>query len=312
MNYKYIVYKTTNLINGKIYVGVHRTNVDVFDGYIGHGVTNRDKKKTVLIGFPAAVRKYGYKNFKRETLFEYEDTEEGRKQAYQKEEEIVNLDFVKSSKTYNLTIGGSGGLRYILEKKIAQYKLDGTFIRYWNSIKEASESLNINAGNISACALGKYHHAGNYQWRYYKDSDENIEEAVLKEKTVYQFDLAGNLIKVWKSASEAAKQFPNPKSARSAICQVCNKTRTSANGYYWSFKKSFDYVEYTNNKKAVAAYDDDGNFVMSFDSAADAAKYFGCNNSGNLCGCLKGKHKHFKGYRWKYFYGNTNNIPPLK
>jgi hypothetical protein len=79
MNYKYIVYKTTNLINGKIYVGVHRTNVDVFDGYIGHGVTHKDKKKTVLIGFPAAVRKYGYKNFKRETLFEYEDSEEGRK-----------------------------------------------------------------------------------------------------------------------------------------------------------------------------------------------------------------------------------------
>lgn len=33
----YIVYKTTNLINGKIYVGVHRTNPDIFDGYIGCG-----------------------------------------------------------------------------------------------------------------------------------------------------------------------------------------------------------------------------------------------------------------------------------
>ena len=32
---KYIVYKTTNLINNKIYVGVHRTNPDIFDGYKG-------------------------------------------------------------------------------------------------------------------------------------------------------------------------------------------------------------------------------------------------------------------------------------
>lgn len=35
---KYIVYKTTNLINNFIYVGVHKTTTpDVFDGYLGCG-----------------------------------------------------------------------------------------------------------------------------------------------------------------------------------------------------------------------------------------------------------------------------------
>jgi hypothetical protein len=38
---KYIVYKTTNLINDKIYVGVHGTNPDIFDGYIGGGMYNK-------------------------------------------------------------------------------------------------------------------------------------------------------------------------------------------------------------------------------------------------------------------------------
>ncbi len=47
----YIVYKTTNKINGKIYVGVHRTNPDIFDGYIGCGVSHKDKKKKNLKGF---------------------------------------------------------------------------------------------------------------------------------------------------------------------------------------------------------------------------------------------------------------------
>lgn len=42
---KYIVYKTTNLINNKIYVGVHRTNPDINDGYIGCGVTKKTKRK---------------------------------------------------------------------------------------------------------------------------------------------------------------------------------------------------------------------------------------------------------------------------
>jgi hypothetical protein len=36
---KYIVYKTTNLINNYIYIGVHGTeDPNIFDGYIGCGV----------------------------------------------------------------------------------------------------------------------------------------------------------------------------------------------------------------------------------------------------------------------------------
>ena len=38
MEIKYIVYITINLCNGKLYIGVHKTNPDVFDGYIGNGI----------------------------------------------------------------------------------------------------------------------------------------------------------------------------------------------------------------------------------------------------------------------------------
>lgn len=87
----YIVYETTNLINGKVYVGVHKTkdpNID--DGYRGCGVTKKDQKKNVKIGFPAAVHKYGYENFVRKVLFIYPYTKEGFIAAYDKEAEIVN------------------------------------------------------------------------------------------------------------------------------------------------------------------------------------------------------------------------------
>ena len=60
----YIVYKTTNKINGKIYVGVHRTNPETFDGYIGCGIY-RENQATKDYVLHKAVRKYGYKNFKR-------------------------------------------------------------------------------------------------------------------------------------------------------------------------------------------------------------------------------------------------------
>lgn len=87
IEYEYIVYKTTNLINNKIYIGVHRTIKNVKDKYIGQGITGKVKKGKC---FAAAVAKYGYENFKRETLFTYPDTEAGKLQAYKKEAELVN------------------------------------------------------------------------------------------------------------------------------------------------------------------------------------------------------------------------------
>lgn len=300
----YIVYKTTNLINGKIYVGVHRTNPDIFDGYIGCGVTKKDKK-TKTKGFPKAVLKYGYENFKRETLFIYPDTEQGMLNAYNKEAEIVNLEFVKSKKTYNLTLGGKFTVYYSNKKEIAQYNLNGEFIRTWESIKEAEEALNLNS--ISANLIGKTKYCGNYQWKYYLGNDSDIEPVIPKEKTVYQFDLQGNLLKVWKSITEASKQF-NKNSARVAISNNCLNKTHQAFGYYWSFKSKFNY---SPKGVAVAKYNDEGLFIESYTSIKEAAIQNNIKNPSNINAAISGKQKRCGGFRWRYFYGNKINIKPL-
>lgn len=63
----FIVYKTTNLLNGRFYVGVHGTkDSNKFDGYFGSG-------KILQI----ALKRYGKENFIRETLVEcYENEDE--------------------------------------------------------------------------------------------------------------------------------------------------------------------------------------------------------------------------------------------
>lgn len=304
---KYIVYKTTNLINGKIYVGVHRTNPDIFDGYIGCGVTKKDQKKKSK-GFPKAVLKYGYENFKRETLFEYPDTVEGMFAAYKKEEEIVNLEFIKSPKTYNLALGGKFNPFNTIRKEIVQYTLDGKFIRTWSSIREAEENLNLNS--ISAAVTGKAKYCGNFQWKYYDENNflETIPPVETKEKTVYQFDLQGNLLKVWKSVTEASQNFDNQHSARVAICNVCNNITRQAYGYYWSFKNKFNYIAYGT---AVAKYNDSGEFIESYSTIKEAAIKNNIKTPTNICHAISGKQKRCGGFRWRYFYGNKSNIKPL-
>lgn len=89
----FIVYKTTNLINSKIYIGVHKV-VTPDDTYLGSGKLIKK-----------AIKKYGKNNFKRETLYTYSTLDE----ALLKENEIVNEEFINSSNTYNMALGGGCG-----------------------------------------------------------------------------------------------------------------------------------------------------------------------------------------------------------
>ena len=70
----YIIYKTTNLINNKNYIGMHSTN-NLDDNYLGSG-------KLLL----QDIKKYGKHNFKREVL-EILNSEE---EMIKREIEIVN------------------------------------------------------------------------------------------------------------------------------------------------------------------------------------------------------------------------------
>lgn len=92
MKFYHYLYQTTNLLNNKIYIGVHSTkNLD--DGYIGSGIS-----------MLYSIKKYGKENFKKEILG-YFDT---RELLFEAELKIVNQEFVERLDTYNIQVGGGG------------------------------------------------------------------------------------------------------------------------------------------------------------------------------------------------------------
>jgi len=96
MKETWILYQTTNKVNEKIYVGVHKLSDKKYSQYyLGSG---RNMK--------AALKKYGRANFIRVTLAEFSCAED----AYAAEAEMVNEEFIKRKDTYNLKTGGEGGL----------------------------------------------------------------------------------------------------------------------------------------------------------------------------------------------------------
>lgn len=90
--YHYI-YKTTNLINQKYYVGMHSTN-NLDDGYIGSGTR-----------LWRSIQHYRRENFNVEILEFLPD----RKSLKEREAEIVNLVLLKDPLCMNICTGGYGG-----------------------------------------------------------------------------------------------------------------------------------------------------------------------------------------------------------
>lgn len=98
----YTIYQITNLINNKIYIGLHKTrNLD--DGYMGSGK---------LIRF--AIKEHGIENFAKEILFVFDNP----KEMIDKEIELVTKSFCLREDTYNLALGGGDGFSYVNDGSI--------------------------------------------------------------------------------------------------------------------------------------------------------------------------------------------------
>lgn len=101
----HIVYLTTNLVNGKMYVGKQST-FNPYDNYIGSGHNIK-----------RAIKKYGKDNFKKTILHFCLSKEDS---AYW-ESVIVDQSFIDRKDTYNIAKGGNGGntiAGYTPEQKI--------------------------------------------------------------------------------------------------------------------------------------------------------------------------------------------------
>ena len=102
----FIIYQITNLVNKMIYVGKYGTTTP----YDMKNYWGSSKWLT------ASIKKHGRENFNRETLFEFNTEDE----AYAKEAEIVDLEFVAREDTYNICTGGKGGWEHAESSKKKQ------------------------------------------------------------------------------------------------------------------------------------------------------------------------------------------------
>lgn len=130
----YYVYKTTNIVNNKIYVGVHKSDNIQSDQYLGSGDQLR-----------LSIAKYGRQKFNRQILYQFGTKEE----AYAMEKLIVDKQFVKRKDTYNIRLGGQGGFGHmqgsicVKDKQGNIFRVDKNDSRYLSG-----ELVQITRGSV--------------------------------------------------------------------------------------------------------------------------------------------------------------------
>lgn len=134
----YTVYKVTNNLNGKFYIGAHKT-VNIEDGYMGSG--NLIKR---------AIAKYGIENFTKEILAECSSVDE----MFETERRLVEV----SVHTYNLKEGGHGGWSHLSGKPQTRTKarIDG--------YKLTSEKLKGRSNNLISGIVKRLHSEGRIKY----------------------------------------------------------------------------------------------------------------------------------------------------
>lgn len=236
---KYIVYLTTNTkskINGqnKIYIGVHQTkNPSIFDGYLACGIYVNQPSTYMYAKTPiqAAVKKYGPDAFIRTVLYEYDTPEE----AYAKEAELVNTDFLKQPHVYNACLGGSF---YNMYKPLYQFDLNGNMVKKWDYSKEAYEFYSQPLDKFEY-AIHKRHPFLDSYWStepeirlcdYYTTKHGQPQQ-------VHLYDLYGKYFKSFNSIKECKEYFGNHKELSEYI-----KNERPYKGYYISKKMVEQFI----------------------------------------------------------------------
>ena len=202
-----LIYKITNLINDKIYVG--KTTKTLEKRFQWHYI---DSKKNKCKNRPLYqdINKFGIDNFSIELLEEVENNPDER--------EIYWIDKLNSRipNGYNIALGGEG-------KKLVTKEEENKIIELYNNNKTIEEIKVIVKRDLETISniLKKHNISISKGWEY-------------AAKKIGQYDDNWNLISVYDNIKEVEKELSGGNS-HGHISECAKGKRKKAYGYHWKY-----------------------------------------------------------------------------
>lgn len=208
------IYKITNQINGKVYIG--KTLNTIQERWRKH-CSDYKKERCEKRPLYRAINKYGVENF---TI---EQVEECSPEVASEREKYWIEQYGSFKYGYNATVGGDG-------KQYIDYDLIYSLYKEGKNLVEISKILNCSKRTVSK-ALNNFnvpHEERVKQARYYYRKPV----LMLDQKT-------DEILKIFSSIKEV-ELFLNKSRSGQHIAEVCKGKRKTAYGYKWRFSSQED------------------------------------------------------------------------
>lgn len=302
------IYKWTNKVNNKIYIGQAK---------------DLDKRKTQFQYFK---KRYGgvYINNARDkynssVFWDYEVIEYCTEDELNEREKYYIKLFNSTDREigYNITEGGDGCIGYVFTEEAKKAVSEG-LKRSYNNLSEKEKKIRSDRQKGENNHFYGKHHTEETKQKisnklkgifegeknpfYGKHHTQELKDIISDRcsKAIYQIDPDTNeIIKEWKSASEASKEL---NCCRKGINNCCLGKLKISSGYKWCYK---DHPELMNNepqlnKRPILAFlIDSGEFFKEYKSIRDASKELNITES-RIKKYLYGIRKSVGKYMFRY------------
>lgn len=268
----YYIYKVTNTINGKIYIG--KTSQFKERKWQHERCYEKEDCR-----FHRAIQYYGKEKFNWEIIAETDNNEK----ANELEKFYINEYGSYHPNGYNMTKGGDGGSMWNA-KPVVCLSLDGKFVKRYDSAGETKQDGFFGSNVLESCKDSRYtckNHIFMFEDEYKECGARKYKKPQNScKKEIIQCDMGGKFIKEFQSVQQASKETGI---RRTTISGALTGTYKSAGGYIFVYKKEFpikDISKYQRNKKGrkVAQINPKTDEVINvFDRIADAGRELNVN-----------------------------------
>lgn len=293
--YHYL-YKVTNTLNGRFYIGV-RNSIQFDPGYYGSGKVIR-----------TAIEKYGKENFTKEILSYHNSKEE----CYEEERRMLTEEFLEKHKSviYNLKIGGFGGSN------------KGRKPRPWTE-EQKKRNAEIHRGKIVSEKTRKL--LSDINIKFSKEDEIEIinyyqKNVVTIRKTAEEFKCCTHTIsKILKKYNIKRRSTSITQKGKKLSKEHKDKLTKGRLEYLKNHDTPFKGKKHTKESKRkmserlyhyykshkhiraikTAWVDDDDNIIKIFESGREASKFTKCHPS-DISAVCNGKKDRVKGFRFKH------------